>query len=194
MKASTWLVVMKHVKQQKKQQSWKPKRIQLRNKKTSLLHQKEVRNPPPKEPQEPKLQKLKHQLHVNLLGQRSRRMKVQTRKNWAMVEQSHPRGEEDLLEKHPQQAKVENVQKDQRLLKKKRRNKWSRNKKKLNLRFKSNMNLSKKSKQWSSPNNQLMILKRKSRQENLSSSMKIDLNNQTSHQLRYPKDKRSLWK
>jgi hypothetical protein len=40
-----------------------------------------------------------------------------------MAEQSHPRGEEDLLEKHPQQAKVENVQKDQRLLKTKRRNK-----------------------------------------------------------------------
>ena len=106
---------MKHVKQQKKQQSLKPKKIQLRNKKTSRLPQKEVRNPPPKEPQEPKLQKLKHQLHVNLLGQRSR--KVQTRKNRAMVKQNHPRGEEDLLEKHPQQAKVENVQKDPRLLK-----------------------------------------------------------------------------
>ena len=106
---------MKHVKQQKKQQSRKPKKIQLRNKKTSRLPQKEVRNPPPKEPQEPKLQKLKHQLHVNLLGQRSR--KVQIRKNRAKVKQSHPRGEVDLLEKPPQQAKVENVQKDLRLLK-----------------------------------------------------------------------------
>ena len=107
---------MKHVKQQKKQQSWKLKKIQLRKKKNSLLPQKEVRNPPPKEPQEPKLQKLKHPLHVNLLGLRSQKMKVQTRKR-VMVKQSHPRGEEDPPEKLPQQAKVENVQKDLRLLK-----------------------------------------------------------------------------
>ena len=56
------------------------------------------------------------------------------------------------------------------------------------------MNPSKRFKQLSSPNSQLMIPKRKSQTENLNSSMKLDLNNQTSNQLRYLKDKRSLWK
>ena len=113
---------MKHVKQQKKQKSWKPRKIQLRNKKTSRLPRKEVRNPPPKEPREPKLQKLNHQLHVNLPVQRSR-MIVRTRRNRARAKQSLKRGEEDLLEKLQLQAKEENVQKDQRLLWKKRKSK-----------------------------------------------------------------------
>ena len=69
-----------------------------------------------------------------------------------------------------------------------------RSKKKLNLRLKINMNLNKKSKWCSSSISQLMILKRKVRKENLNSSMKLDLSNQTSHQLRYLKDKKSLWR
>ena len=113
---------MKHVKLQKKQQSPKPRKIQQRNKKTSRLPQKEVRNPPPKEPQEPKLQKLNHQLHVNLPVQRSR-MIVRTRRNRVRAKQSLKRGEEDHLEKLRLQAKEENVQKDQRLPWKKRKSK-----------------------------------------------------------------------
>ena len=64
----------------------------------------------------------------------------------------------------------------------------------MNPRLKNNMNLSKKSKWCSSSISQLMILKRKVRKENLNSSMKLDLSNQTSHQLRYQKDKKSQWK
>ena len=65
----------------------------------------------------------------------------------------------------------------------------------MNPKLKSNMNLSKKFKLWSSPSNQLMILKRKFRKENLNNSKRLNLNNQTSHQLRYLRDKKkSLWK